>query len=161
MPRLLGVDIPNDKSTVISLTYLYGVGNKTGRELCHKAGIEAGRKARDLAEDELGRLAALLDRSIGALDEGVSRELVRGVIAQRSFKSSEEIAEIERALEVSRDMHVEAMRRARPGMKERELAGFVDGLARSRGSRNAFQTIGEFSNTGITQDSCLCERSSR
>jgi len=62
MPRLLGVDIPNDKSTVISLTYLYGVGPTISRELCHKAGIELGKKARDLAEDELGRLAALLER---------------------------------------------------------------------------------------------------
>ena len=37
MPRLLGVDIPSDRPTVISLTYLYGVGHKTARELCHKA----------------------------------------------------------------------------------------------------------------------------
>ncbi len=62
MPRLLGVDIPNDKTAAISLTYLYGVGAKTSRELCHKAGVDPGAKARDLAEDELGRLAALLER---------------------------------------------------------------------------------------------------
>ena len=40
MPRLLGVDIPNDKPIVISLRYLYGVGDRIARELCHKAGIE-------------------------------------------------------------------------------------------------------------------------
>jgi small subunit ribosomal protein S13 len=62
MPRLLGVDIPNDKPTVISLTYLFGVGNRTARELCHKAGIETHKKARDLADDELGRLTTLLER---------------------------------------------------------------------------------------------------
>lgn len=62
MPRLLGVDIPNDKTTEISLTYLYGVGPKTARELCHNAGVNPTTKARDLAEDELGRLAALLER---------------------------------------------------------------------------------------------------
>ena len=62
MPRILGVDIPNDRKTVVSLTYLFGVGSKTARELCHKAGVDADRKARDLAEDELGRLAALLER---------------------------------------------------------------------------------------------------
>ena len=80
MPRLLGVDIPNDKSTVISLTYLYGVGNKTARELCHKAGIEPGRKSRDLAEDELGRLAALLERDYmveGPLRRQLSQNIVR------------------------------------------------------------------------------------
>lgn len=62
MPRLLGVDIPNDKPTAISLAYLYGVGPAVSRELCHKAGIDPHKKARDLAEDELGRLAALLER---------------------------------------------------------------------------------------------------
>ncbi len=62
MPRLLGVDIPNDKKTHISLTYLYGVGHNVARELCHKAGVDPVKKARDLAEDELGRLAALLER---------------------------------------------------------------------------------------------------
>ena len=46
MPRLLGVDIPNDKSTVVSLTYLYGVGPKTSRALCHAAGITPEKKAR-------------------------------------------------------------------------------------------------------------------
>ncbi len=62
MPRLLGVDIPNDKTAWISLTYLYGVGQNVSRELCHKAGVDPLKKARDLAEDELGRLAALLER---------------------------------------------------------------------------------------------------
>jgi len=62
MPRLLGVDIPNERPTAVSLTYLYGVGPKTSRELCHKAGINAMKKARDLADDEIGRLAALLER---------------------------------------------------------------------------------------------------
>ncbi len=62
MPRLLGVDIPNEKSTVISLTYLFGVGNHTSRELCQKAGIDPNKKARELADDELSRLAALLER---------------------------------------------------------------------------------------------------
>jgi len=62
MPRLLGVDIPNDRPTWISLTYLYGVGPKIARDLCHKAGIDAQGRARDLREDELARLAALLDK---------------------------------------------------------------------------------------------------
>ena len=62
MPRLLGVDIPNDRPTVISLTYLYGVGPKIARELCHKAGVDPQARARDLREDELARLAALLDK---------------------------------------------------------------------------------------------------
>ena len=62
MPRLLGVDIPNDRPTIVSLSYLYGVGPKIARDLCHKAGINPHARARDLREDELARLAALLDK---------------------------------------------------------------------------------------------------
>ena len=62
MPRLLGVDIPNDRPTLISLTYLYGVGPRIARDLCHKAGVDPQARARDLREDELARLAALLDK---------------------------------------------------------------------------------------------------
>ncbi len=80
MPRLLGVDIPNEKSTVISLTYLYGVGSKVSRELCHKAGVDPQKKARDLAEDEIGRLAALLERDYtveGPLRRQVQQDISR------------------------------------------------------------------------------------
>jgi small subunit ribosomal protein S13 len=62
MPRLLGVDIPSDKPTSVSLTYLYGVGPKVARDLCHKAGVDPQKRARELAEDEVGRLSALLER---------------------------------------------------------------------------------------------------
>lgn len=80
MPRLLGVDIPNDRPTVISLTYLYGVGPKVSRELCHKAGIDPDKRARDLAEDELGRLAALMERDYtveGPLRRQVNQSISR------------------------------------------------------------------------------------
>ena len=80
MPRLLGVDIPNDRPTAVSLTYLYGVGPKTARELCHKTGVDPIRRARDLAEDELGRLAALLERDYTV--EGPLRRQVQQSIAR-------------------------------------------------------------------------------
>ena len=62
MPRLLGVDIPADKKTVYSLQYLYGVGPRVARELCLKAGVSPEAQARDLHEDELARMASLLDK---------------------------------------------------------------------------------------------------
>ncbi len=80
MPRLLGVDIPNDRPTAVSLTYLYGVGPKTARELCHKTGVDPIKRARDLAEDELGRLAALLERDYtveGPLRRQVNQNISR------------------------------------------------------------------------------------
>ncbi len=62
MPRLLGVDIPNEKKVAISLTYLYGVGPYVAREVCVKTNIDPDKSARELDEDELSRLATLLER---------------------------------------------------------------------------------------------------
>jgi small subunit ribosomal protein S13 len=80
MPRLLGVDIPNDKPTVISLTYLYGIGPKLARDLCRQVGIDPERKARDLREQELAALAALLDKDYtveGQLRRKVAQDIAR------------------------------------------------------------------------------------
>lgn len=85
MPRLLGVDIPNDKPTFISLTYLYGVGENTSRELCHKAGVDPQRKARELADDELSRLAALLERDY-VVEGPLRRQLQQNVNRLRDIK---------------------------------------------------------------------------
>ena len=45
MPRLMGVDIPADKPTHISLRYLYGIGPTTSRQLCEQAGVDPTRRA--------------------------------------------------------------------------------------------------------------------
>lgn len=62
MPRILGVDIPNDKKTIYSLQYLYGVGPAVARELCHKAGVNGDARARELTDEEISRLATILER---------------------------------------------------------------------------------------------------
>jgi small subunit ribosomal protein S13 len=61
MPRILGVDIPNDKRTEISLRYIYGIGPFLAAQLCERAGISPDKRARDLTEDDLAKLAGLLD----------------------------------------------------------------------------------------------------
>jgi len=80
MPRLQGVDIPNDKPTWVSLTYLYGVGTHVAMELCRKAGVNAQAKARELHEDELARISALLDKDYvveGQLRRQVAQNVAR------------------------------------------------------------------------------------
>ncbi|MDR1959911.1 MAG: 30S ribosomal protein S13 [Planctomycetaceae bacterium] len=80
MPRLLGVDIPNNRPTVISLTYLYGVGPSIARELCLKAGIDPTTKAKNLRENEVATLAALLDNDYtveGQLRRQVNQNIAR------------------------------------------------------------------------------------
>jgi small subunit ribosomal protein S13 len=61
MPRVLGVDIPNDKPTYIALQYLHGLGFVLAMEVCHKLNIDPQRRARDLSEDDIQRLNVALD----------------------------------------------------------------------------------------------------
>lgn len=60
MARVIGIDIPDNKRTVISLTYLYGIGNHVAQEICGRLGLDPNKRARELTEDEIGRLNALL-----------------------------------------------------------------------------------------------------
>jgi small subunit ribosomal protein S13 len=62
MPRILGVDLPNDKPTHIALRYIYGIGPTTALQLCEQARINPARKARELSDEEIARIATLLDR---------------------------------------------------------------------------------------------------
>ncbi len=90
MPRLLGVDIPNDKQAAISLTYLYGVGHKTARDLCLKAGIDPVMPAQELSESEVSRLATILEEDY--IVEGPLRRQVQQNIARlrdiRSYRGT-------------------------------------------------------------------------
>lgn len=61
MPRILGVDIPNEKKTRISLRYIFGIGPYLAEQLCERAGIDPDKAARDLTDDELVKLAKLLE----------------------------------------------------------------------------------------------------
>jgi len=62
MPRILGIDLPNDKPTHISLRYIRGIGPTTAMEVCGKAKVDPQRKARDLNEEEVARITSILDR---------------------------------------------------------------------------------------------------
>ena len=62
MPRIMGIDIPSDKPTHISLRYLVGIGPTTSRELCAKAHVDPQRKARELSDEDIARIASILDK---------------------------------------------------------------------------------------------------
>ncbi len=73
--------------------------------------------------------------------ETPSVELIKAVVDQRNYKSDEEIAEIERAVDVSADMHMHAMRIIRPGMKEYQVVAAVEEIARANNCGTSFGTI--------------------
>jgi small subunit ribosomal protein S13 len=85
MPRLLGVDIPNDRKAVISLTYLYGVGPKVARDLCHKAGVNPDVRASELTDEELSTLGTILERDY-TVEGPLRRQLQQSINRLRDIK---------------------------------------------------------------------------
>ena len=80
MPRILGVDIPSDKPTHISLRYINGIGPTSALKLCPQAGIDPQRRARELTDDDLARLASILDKDYTV--EGPLRRQIQQNIAR-------------------------------------------------------------------------------
>ena len=62
MARLAGVDIPNDKRAVISLTYIHGIGRTTASKLLKMANVNPESRVKELADEEIGRLRQVIDR---------------------------------------------------------------------------------------------------
>jgi small subunit ribosomal protein S13 len=61
MARISGVDIPSDKQVQFSLPYIYGIGRKTAKAILAQTNIEPERKVRDLTDEELVRLRAVIE----------------------------------------------------------------------------------------------------
>lgn len=60
MPRVIGIDIPDNKRLEVSLTYIYGVGRELSKQIIEKLGLNKDMRARELNEDDIARLNAIL-----------------------------------------------------------------------------------------------------
>jgi len=60
MPRIIGVDIPENKPLKISLTYIYGMGTFLAKEVIDKLGFNPDMRARELSQDDIARLNRVL-----------------------------------------------------------------------------------------------------
>lgn len=60
MARIVGVDIPNDKSILISLTYIYGVGLTTSKKILEKAKVDPTIRVKDLSNEDMSKIRAEL-----------------------------------------------------------------------------------------------------
>lgn len=108
------------------------------------AAVAKGRAVHFLAPyraEHTIKLAALLNVPPGAVKDRRSTVLHRAVAAQRAYKSPEEVADIELAIDVSRDMYAAAMRAARPGRKEYEIVAEIARVVQARGCRYSFPPI--------------------
>ena len=109
-----------------------------------KQAVQQGKKIHYLPpyrpETEL-KLSRLLGMDSDEAKKNASVELIEAVVAQRSVKIKEEVDEIEMAHAVTHEMHTTAMRMAKPGVYEKEIAGRIEGIALSSGFSVSFPII--------------------
>ncbi|RME37086.1 MAG: 30S ribosomal protein S13 [Planctomycetota bacterium] len=80
MPRVAGVDIPGKKRIEFALRYIYGIGPKTALDILKEAQVDVGIKADDLSEEQIARIASVIDRNYQV--EGQLRRMVQSNIAR-------------------------------------------------------------------------------
>lgn len=80
MARIAGVDLPRDKRVEMALTYIYGVGLSTARQILAKTGVNPDTRVRDLTDGEVARLRQVIEREVkveGALRTEVAMNVKR------------------------------------------------------------------------------------
>ncbi|HWP02151.1 MAG TPA: 30S ribosomal protein S13 [Gemmatimonadaceae bacterium] len=80
MARIAGVDLPRDKKVEIGLTYIYGIGRATAREILEKTGVDPALRVRDLTDADVNRLRQVIERDYrveGALRTEVAMNIKR------------------------------------------------------------------------------------
>jgi len=75
MPRIAGINIPENKQIVIALTYIYGIGLSLARKILNEAKINPAIRAKDLTADEINRLKEIIEKNYK-----IEGELRRGVM---------------------------------------------------------------------------------
>ncbi len=80
MARIAGVDIPREKQTWISLTYIHGVGRSTAEKICFASDVDPAARVRDLTDDEVAKIRTFIDQNLkveGDLRRDISQNIKR------------------------------------------------------------------------------------
>ncbi len=82
MARIAGVDLPRDKRLEIGLTYIYGIGTTSARQIVQGTGIDAATRVRDLSEEEVLKIRDFIDKEFkveGDLRREVAQDIKRKI----------------------------------------------------------------------------------
>ena len=115
MPRISGVDIPNNKATRISLRYLFGIGPHVADQICQELGINPVTPAGKLTEEEVARIANLIDRK-HVVEGQLRRQIAQNVARLKNIRCYRGLRHI-RNLPV-RGQHTQSNARTRKGPRK-------------------------------------------
>jgi small subunit ribosomal protein S13 len=78
MARIAGVELPRQKRVETALTYIYGIGNTRSGKILTQAGIEPSVRVKDLSEEEVSRIAKILDAE-GGVEGDLRKEIAMNI----------------------------------------------------------------------------------
>jgi len=86
MPRIAGVNIPENKQIAIALTYIYGIGRALALQILSKAKINPMKKTRDLSEKEIGELRKIIEEGDYKIEGELRRQILANIKRLREIK---------------------------------------------------------------------------
>ena len=78
MARIAGVDLPRDKRIEIGITYIFGIGHTTAKQVLAATGVNPSTRVRNLTEDELGKLREYIDKNV-KVEGDLRREVTQNI----------------------------------------------------------------------------------
>lgn len=97
MPRILGIDIPNQKRIIIALTYIHGIGKKTAEDILKKANIDKSVRAKNLSEIETNNIRKIIEKDQSLIVEGeLRRKTANNIKRKKDIMSYQGIRHIRR-----------------------------------------------------------------
>jgi len=78
MPRIAGINIPDNKQIEIALTYIYGIGRSSSRKILTLAGIEKEKRASELTTEEINRLKDIIEKQY-KIEGELKREIIKAI----------------------------------------------------------------------------------
>ena len=88
MPRVIGIDIPDNKRLEVSLTYVYGIGRYRSKEILSKLNLDPNMKAKELTSDDVARLNSML-QSEYILEGDLKRQVqnnIKRLVSTNSYR---------------------------------------------------------------------------
>lgn len=154
LETLLGNDLSIDdivwsgpQPTVSDFADLIGIKHTASLDKLNEqitGAIKKGRKIHFLPQyriDNILKISSMTGINASNVNDYASEKLIKAVVSQRSIKSSEEIAEIDEAVDIASKMHIAAMKMVKPDIDERKIAGMIEGIALSLGYGLSFRPI--------------------
>ncbi len=87
MPRLLGVDIPNNKRIAYALKYIYGLGLKRAEIIVEEASLDPAMRSQDITEEQINAITGVIQRHQWKIEGDLRREIIGNVKRLQAVKS--------------------------------------------------------------------------